>query len=190
MEKEDTGWFTCQASNGHSQPVKAKAYLDVQCRNCSTVQYFAKLQNCCIVSDRPEVLPSTPAIQYIPVGLAAQLTCNIDANPPASYVKWSKNGKLLTFDKFDQRSATVSRRLAALTLKKVWKSLAIKLLFLAYCRFFRCLLKILAHTRAKRTTQLVKAMCMRCMLLWQVLQCICMYIIITIAAFLLHCRTT
>uniref|UniRef100_A0A914V5B3 Uncharacterized protein n=1 Tax=Plectus sambesii TaxID=2011161 RepID=A0A914V5B3_9BILA len=76
IHRSDSGWYRCVASNGFGAEASASAYLDVQ--------YQA------------QVLSSTPQVQTLPLGLPADLHCDVDANPSASFVNWAKDGRVLS----------------------------------------------------------------------------------------------
>uniref|UniRef100_A0A8C7JAF3 Immunoglobulin superfamily member 9B n=1 Tax=Oncorhynchus kisutch TaxID=8019 RepID=A0A8C7JAF3_ONCKI len=79
VKPEDAGRFTCSPSNSLGQPPSASAQL--------TVQYPAR------VKDMP------PAI-YVAIGLPGFIRCPVDANPPATLVKWTKDGNPLRIEKY------------------------------------------------------------------------------------------
>ncbi len=53
-------------------------------------------------SDQPEISKLTPPLQYVPIGLPADVRCDVDASPPASDVTWTKNGRYINFDEDDR----------------------------------------------------------------------------------------
>ncbi|XP_038844401.1 protein turtle homolog B [Salvelinus namaycush] len=79
VKPEDAGRFTCSPSNSLGQPPSAWAQL--------TVQYPAR------VKDMP------PAI-YVAIGLPGFIRCPVDANPPVTLVKWTKDGNPLRIEKY------------------------------------------------------------------------------------------
>uniref|UniRef100_A0A673XVK6 Immunoglobulin superfamily member 9B n=1 Tax=Salmo trutta TaxID=8032 RepID=A0A673XVK6_SALTR len=79
VKPEDAGRFTCSPSNSLGRPPSASAQL--------TVQYPAR------VKDMP------PAI-YVAIGLPGFIRCPVDANPPATLVKWTKDGNPLRIEKY------------------------------------------------------------------------------------------
>ncbi|VDO78791.1 unnamed protein product [Soboliphyme baturini] len=76
--KEDQGWFTCEANNGHDSIATSRAFLNVH--------YSAT------------VLSKTPSIQFIPKSISSFLYCLIDANPPLKFVIWTKDGQIVNTD--------------------------------------------------------------------------------------------
>ncbi|XP_037088053.1 protein turtle-like [Pollicipes pollicipes] len=70
LAAEDTGRFTCQASNGIGVPQRASAFLDVH--------YAAHV-------------PYTPSVQYLATGSQGVIRCHIKANPPIQFVTWYRN---------------------------------------------------------------------------------------------------
>uniref|UniRef100_A0AAY5JX01 Immunoglobulin superfamily, member 9Bb n=1 Tax=Esox lucius TaxID=8010 RepID=A0AAY5JX01_ESOLU len=79
VKPEDAGRFTCSPSNSLGRPPSASAQL--------TVQYPAR------VKDMP------PAI-YAAIGLPGFIRCPVDANPPVTLVKWTKDGNPLRIEKY------------------------------------------------------------------------------------------
>uniref|UniRef100_A0A4W5K4F7 Immunoglobulin superfamily member 9B n=1 Tax=Hucho hucho TaxID=62062 RepID=A0A4W5K4F7_9TELE len=79
VKPEDAGRFTCSPSNSLGRPPSASAQL--------TVQYPAR------VKDMP------PAI-YVAIGLPGFIRCPVDANPPVTLVKWTKDGNPLRIEKY------------------------------------------------------------------------------------------
>uniref|UniRef100_A0A8C7CL77 Immunoglobulin superfamily member 9B n=1 Tax=Oncorhynchus kisutch TaxID=8019 RepID=A0A8C7CL77_ONCKI len=79
VKPEDAGRFTCSPSNSLGQPPSAWAQV--------TVQYPAR------VKDMP------PAI-YVAIGLPGFIRCPVDANPPVTLVKWTKDGNPLRIEKY------------------------------------------------------------------------------------------
>ncbi|KAL0994526.1 hypothetical protein UPYG_G00123500 [Umbra pygmaea] len=79
VKPEDAGRFTCSPSNSLGRPPSASAQL--------TVQYPAR------VKDMP------PGI-YVAIGLPGFIRCPVDANPPVTLVKWTKDGNPLRIEKY------------------------------------------------------------------------------------------
>ncbi|KAJ7996934.1 hypothetical protein DPEC_G00223660 [Dallia pectoralis] len=79
VKPEDAGRFTCSPSNSLGRPPSASARL--------TVQYPARVKN----------MP--PAI-YVAIGLPGFIRCPVDANPPVTLVKWTKDGNPLRIEKY------------------------------------------------------------------------------------------
>ncbi|KAL7027214.1 hypothetical protein ACKWTF_005365 [Chironomus riparius] len=74
VSADDSGWYTCEVSNGIGDAQSAAAFLNVE--------YPAKVT-------------FTPTIQYLPFRLAGVVQCYIKANPPLQYVTWTKDKRLL-----------------------------------------------------------------------------------------------
>ncbi|KAG5685106.1 hypothetical protein PVAND_014304 [Polypedilum vanderplanki] len=70
VSADDSGWYTCEVSNGIGDAQSAAAFLNVE-------------------------LTFTPTIQYLPFRLAGVVQCYIKANPPLQYVTWTKDKRLL-----------------------------------------------------------------------------------------------
>ncbi|KHJ46957.1 immunoglobulin I-set domain protein [Trichuris suis] len=82
VTEEDSGWFTCTAWNGHGNQARSSGYL--------LVLYPAK------------VSLKTPAVQYISNGTSSYIECTVLANPPHTFVLWSKDGEMLDFSDFQK----------------------------------------------------------------------------------------
>ncbi|XP_028931247.1 protein turtle homolog B [Ornithorhynchus anatinus] len=79
VKPEDAGKYTCVPSNSLGRSPSASAYL--------TVQYPARVLN-------------MPPIIYVPVGIHGYIRCPVDAEPPATLVKWNKDGRPLQIEKY------------------------------------------------------------------------------------------
>ncbi|XP_043532698.1 protein turtle homolog B isoform X1 [Chiloscyllium plagiosum] len=79
VKPEDAGKYTCVPSNSLGRSPSASSYL--------TVQYPARVVN-------------MPPIIYLPVGMPGYIKCPVDADPPATQVKWTKDGRPLRIEKF------------------------------------------------------------------------------------------
>ncbi|XP_049272125.1 protein turtle isoform X5 [Rhipicephalus sanguineus] len=69
---DDSGFYTCEISNGIGQPESATAYLNIE--------YPARVN-------------FTPAFQYMPLNLSGVVRCYIQANPPIQFVTWFKDNR-------------------------------------------------------------------------------------------------
>ncbi|XP_041512913.1 protein turtle homolog B isoform X2 [Microtus oregoni] len=78
VKPEDAGKYTCVPSNSLGRSPSASAYL--------TVQYPARVLN-------------MPPVIYVPVGIHGYIRCPVDAEPPATVVKWNKDGRPLQVEK-------------------------------------------------------------------------------------------
>ncbi|XP_034789977.3 protein turtle homolog B isoform X2 [Pan paniscus] len=78
VKPEDSGKYTCVPSNSLGRSPSASAYL--------TVQYPARVLN-------------MPPVIYVPVGIHGYIRCPVDAEPPATVVKWNKDGRPLQVEK-------------------------------------------------------------------------------------------
>ncbi|XP_022658535.1 protein turtle-like [Varroa jacobsoni] len=67
---EDSGWYTCEISNGIGQPDSATAYLNIE--------YPARVN-------------FTPNFQYMPLHLPGMIRCFIQSNPNIQFVTWYKD---------------------------------------------------------------------------------------------------
>ncbi|XP_077524694.1 protein turtle-like isoform X3 [Amblyomma americanum] len=69
---DDSGFYTCEISNGIGTPESATAYLNIE--------YPARVN-------------FTPAFQYMPLNLSGVVRCYIQANPPIQFVTWFKDNR-------------------------------------------------------------------------------------------------
>ncbi|XP_064471157.1 protein turtle-like isoform X2 [Ornithodoros turicata] len=69
---DDSGFYTCEISNGIGTPESATAYLNIE--------YPARVN-------------FTPAFQYLPLNLSGIVRCYIQANPPIQFVTWFKDSR-------------------------------------------------------------------------------------------------
>ncbi|GCB71406.1 hypothetical protein scyTo_0001555 [Scyliorhinus torazame] len=79
VKPEDSGKYTCVPSNSLGRSPSASSYL--------TVQYPARVVN-------------MPPTIYLPVGMPGYIKCPVDADPPVTQVKWTKDGRPLKIEKF------------------------------------------------------------------------------------------
>uniref|UniRef100_A0A4W3HB38 Immunoglobulin superfamily member 9B n=1 Tax=Callorhinchus milii TaxID=7868 RepID=A0A4W3HB38_CALMI len=79
VKPEDAGKYTCVPSNSLGRSPSASSYL--------TVQYPARVIN-------------MPSIIYVPVGMPGYIKCPVDADPPVTQVKWTKDGRPLKIEKY------------------------------------------------------------------------------------------
>jgi hypothetical protein len=90
---DDSGWYTCEVSNGIGDAQSAAAYLNVECELINSL-FKEFVFNWKIILD-PAKVTFTPTIQYLPFRLAGVVQCYIKANPPLQYVTWTKDKRLL-----------------------------------------------------------------------------------------------
>ncbi|CAN7982754.1 unnamed protein product, partial [Ixodes hexagonus] len=69
---DDSGFYTCEISNGIGNPESATAYLNIE--------YPARVN-------------FTPAFQYMPLNLSGIVRCYIQANPAIQFVTWFKDNR-------------------------------------------------------------------------------------------------
>ncbi|XP_077563863.1 protein turtle-like isoform X3 [Haemaphysalis longicornis] len=69
---DDSGFYTCEISNGIGAPESATAYLNIE--------YPARVN-------------FTPAFQYMPLNLSGVVRCYIQANPAIQFVTWFKDNR-------------------------------------------------------------------------------------------------
>ncbi|XP_014670812.1 PREDICTED: protein turtle homolog A-like [Priapulus caudatus] len=72
---DDTGSYSCRASNGIGLPVEAGAWLDIR--------YSARVT-------------MTESPQYLPKGLPGVVRCHIKAHPPVQFVTWFKDLRVIS----------------------------------------------------------------------------------------------
>ncbi|CAF92182.1 unnamed protein product, partial [Tetraodon nigroviridis] len=76
---EDTGNYTCIPTNGILTPPSASAYLTVK---------------------HPARVGRMSRETYLPTGMEGVIVCPVQADPPALYVNWTKDGSNLNLDNY------------------------------------------------------------------------------------------
>lgn len=101
---EDAGNYTCIPTNGILTPPSASASLIVK-RKRSSPQTHVLVCHRVRFTSASSLLPSDPARvgrmpreTYLPTGMGGVIVCPVQANPPALYVNWTKDGNDLNPD--------------------------------------------------------------------------------------------
>uniref|UniRef100_A0A914DEC9 Ig-like domain-containing protein n=1 Tax=Acrobeloides nanus TaxID=290746 RepID=A0A914DEC9_9BILA len=76
ISRRDRGRYTCEAWNGFGSAAISSAYLDVHYK--------------------PEIRATSRQIYIFGIGMNGTVECEVDANPPATLINWTKNGLPLT----------------------------------------------------------------------------------------------
>lgn len=101
---EDAGNYTCIPTNGILTPPSASASLTVKRKRsspqtrvlvCHRVRFTAASSP--FPSD-PARVGRMPRETYLPTGMGGVIVCPVQANPPALYVNWTKDGNDLNPD--------------------------------------------------------------------------------------------
>lgn len=102
---EDAGNYTCVPTNGVLTPPSASASLSVK-RERPSPRTHVSVRHRVRFTAASSPFPSDPARvgrmpreTYLPAGMGGVIVCPVQADPPALYVNWTKDGDDLDPDK-------------------------------------------------------------------------------------------
>uniref|UniRef100_A0A914Y3H9 Ig-like domain-containing protein n=1 Tax=Panagrolaimus superbus TaxID=310955 RepID=A0A914Y3H9_9BILA len=75
VNKNDIGWYTCEANNGFETSAKSTAFLDVHYK--------------------PKIKSSNKRIYIVAMNKNGTISCEVDSNPPSTFIQWIKDGRPL-----------------------------------------------------------------------------------------------